>query len=58
VLKSIDQLDKMMTAIQDLVDGLNCSVIIKKGLGSFLATTCSFDPKNFSMLSSLLEISF
>lgn len=58
MLKSVDQLDKTVTAIHDLVSGLNCSVIIKKGLGSFLATTCSFDPNNFSMLSSLLDISF
>jgi len=48
----------MMNAIEDLVSGLNCSVMIKKGLGSVLATTCSFDPENFSLLSSLLGISF
>jgi len=48
----------MLSAVDDLVNGINCAVVIKKGLGSVLATMCSFDPDNFSMLSSLLEISF
>lgn len=58
VLKSLTQIDNMMNAVNDLINGVNCSVMIKKGLGSLLATMCSFDPENFSLLSSLLEISF
>lgn len=58
VIKSLTQIDDMLSAVDDLVNGINCAVVIKKGLGSVLATMCSFDPDNFSMLSSLLEISF
>lgn len=58
VIKSMAQIDRMMDGVQSLLNGTNCSVIIKKGLGSLLAAMCSFDKDNFSMLSSLLEISF
>jgi len=58
VVKSLIQIEALFEGVNKLVNGLNCSVVIKKGLGSVLATMCSFDPDNFSMLSSLLEISF
>lgn len=58
MLKSLTQIDAMVAAVDDLVSGLNCSVVIKKGLGSVVASMCSMDPENSSMLSSLLEISF
>lgn len=58
MLKSLSQLDLIKTAIDDLIDGTNCSVLLKKGLGSVIASMCSFDNNNPSMLSSLLEISF
>lgn len=48
----------MVGAVNDLVAGTNCSVVLKKGLGSVLASLCSFDPDNASLLSSLLSISF
>jgi len=55
---SLTQLDAMVAGVDELVNGLNCSVVIKKGLGSVLATMCSLDPENFSALSAILEISF
>lgn len=48
----------MSLAVTDLVSGTNCSVLLKKGLGSVLSAMCSFDPENPSLLSSFLDISF
>jgi len=58
IIKSFDQIDKLLSSVDGLINGSNCQVIVKKGLGSVLSTMCSFDADNLSMLSSLLEISF
>lgn len=54
----LPKFQEVYDAFIGLKDGVNCAVILKKGLAVVLDSLCAFDPENPSLLSALLEISF
>jgi hypothetical protein len=54
----LPQFQSVYDSFIELKDGINCAIILKKGLGAVLASLCAFDPKNPTLISSLLELSF
>lgn len=52
------KIDSMKSGFLDVVDGLNCSLLISKGMTLILDTLCKTDPVNPTLMSGVLSVAF
>jgi len=56
--KVVQDINGVLPVFSQVVNGMNCSILVNKGLNLILDSMCALDPKEPTLIGGMLSLAF